>query len=76
MSTAEPTYDSEERVTVVNGIPFDDVTFARLCELCEEAKAPMQSVIASIVAGVLEDDANAHSEEPGIVRPDSNHDLH
>lgn len=74
---SQPVYDSSEETTVVNGVPFDDVTFARLCEVCEGACAPMQAVIAAIVRDVLEDDALAHDPcTPDVVRPDSNNDLH
>lgn len=73
---SDPTYDPDEQVTVIDGVPFDDITFARLIEVAEAAGAPMRAVISAIVRDVLEDDAQAHDEAPGIVRPNANHDLH
>lgn len=74
---SKPFYELDEGHTVVNGVPFDDVTFARLCELCEAAAAPMQAVIFAIVRDVLEDDAITHDPNlgPDLIRKDSNHDL-
>lgn len=72
------TYDPDFGCTLVDGVPFDDVTFARLCEVCDGAGAPMQAVIAAIIRDVLEDDAVAHDPCLGldVVRSSSNNDLH
>lgn len=56
----------DDEVTVVE-VPFDDVTFARLCEFCESINEPMQMVIFSMVHAVLEDPR---------VGPNANNDLH
>lgn len=71
-----PLYDPDDEVTVFDGVGFDDVTVARLLELCECAKAPPQAIIAAIVRDVLEDDAREHDDGPDVIRADANRDMH
>lgn len=68
--------ETDEPMTVFDGVALDDVTMARLMEVCEGAKAPPAAIIAAIVRDVLADDAEAHAGEPETVRPDANKDLH
>lgn len=67
----------QDDLTYFDGIGLDDVTVARLIEVCEAAKAPPKAVIAAIVRDVLEDDA-LQSADAGaeIITRRANHDLH
>lgn len=72
----QPSYDPDDQVTIFDGIGLDDVTVARLMEVCGAANAPPAAIIASIVRDVLEDDAAMHDDGPVIVRGNANNDLH
>lgn len=69
----------DEPLTYFDNVGLDDLTVARLMEVCEGAKASPAAVIAAIVRDVLEDDADAHDPAEGndeTLRRDANHDLH
>ena len=73
----EASQDDEPKTTFE--VDLDDQTVARLLEIAEDSKTCPTLLIASIVSKVLEDDELAHADgdpEVGVVRSNSNRDLH
>lgn len=54
MNVKRAGHHPDDEVTFIE-VPFDDATFARLCQFCESINEPMQMVIFSMVHAVLED---------------------
>lgn len=69
-----PSRDPDDDVVVIDRVPLDDVTYARLQEAADGLALSVQAVISGIVHDVMNADIN-DDDVPDVIRFDANKDL-